>query len=285
MRTFTSLSSLSPAEFKRLTGVSRPIFDRMVEVVTPTVLARQHKGGPRFKWGVEDMILMTLAYWREYRTYFHIALDYDISESQCFRTVKFIEDTLTKDNRFHIQGKRALLEKKEEGRYIIIDVAESPIERPQKKGVKNKQKHHYSGKKKRHTLKTQYIISDELEIIATSFAPGRRHDFGLYKQSDTHLAKDMLMRADSGSQDLQKLHTNTVLPKKATKKRPLSKENKKHNHDHSSLRISVEHTIRRMKVFRITKETDRNRRKRFGLRVNLIVAKVNMEWKQRNVCE
>jgi len=100
-----------------------------------------------------------------------------------------------------------------------------------------------------------------------------------------HLAKDVPMRGDSGYQGLQKLHANTVLPVKATKKRPLSKEDKKHNHDHSSLRIFVEHTIRRVKVFRITKETYRNRRKRFGLRVNLIAAIVNIEWEQRKVCK
>lgn len=136
MRTFTSLSGLPPAEFKRLTGVSRLTFDLMVEVTTPVLAARQNKGGPRFRWGVEDMILMTLTYWREYRTYFHIAKDYGICESRCFRIVKLMEDTLIKDERFHLKGKHALLEKKEEGRYTIIDVAESPIERPQKKGAK-----------------------------------------------------------------------------------------------------------------------------------------------------
>ncbi len=136
MRTFTSLSGLPPAEFKRLTGVCRSTFDLMVEVVATVIASRQHKGGPRFKWEVEDMILMTLTYWREYRTYFHIALDYELSESRCFRIVKLVEDTLIKDKRFHLKGKHALLEKKREGRYTIIDVAESPIERPKKKGAK-----------------------------------------------------------------------------------------------------------------------------------------------------
>lgn len=89
------------------------------------------------------------------------------------------------------------------------------------------------------------------------------------------------MRGDSGYQGLQKLHAATILPKKATKKHPLRKDDKKYNHDHSSVRIFVEHTIRRVKVFRIIKETYRNRRRRFGLRFNLIAAIVNMEWKGR----
>ena len=81
------------------------------------------------------MILMALAYWREYRTYFHIATDYGLSEGQCYRTIRRVEDTLIEDSRFHLKGKHSLLEKKD-GRYTIIDVAESPIERPQKKGEK-----------------------------------------------------------------------------------------------------------------------------------------------------
>jgi len=136
MRTHQSLVRLSAAEFKRLTGVSRNTFSVMVNAVTPQVAMRQKKGGPRFGWGIEDMLLMALAYWREYRTYFHIGADYDISESQCFRTVKMIEEALMRDKRFHLKGKRALLEKKDEGACAIIDVAESPIERPQKKGEK-----------------------------------------------------------------------------------------------------------------------------------------------------
>jgi hypothetical protein len=136
MRTYQSLAGLPAGEFKRLTGVSRTTFLVMVEIVVPMVAARQKKGGPRFTWGVKDMILMALTYWREYRTYFHIGVDYRICESQCFRTVKMVEDALIKDTRFHLKGKHTLLEKKEQGKYLVIDVAESPIERPKKKGEK-----------------------------------------------------------------------------------------------------------------------------------------------------
>lgn len=136
MRTFQSLTDLPAIEFKRLTGVSRNTFAVMVNVLTPVIAARQQKGGPRFNWGGEDMILMALTYWREYRTYFHIGADYQLSESQCFRTIKMVEEALIHDPRFHLKGKRTLLEKKAEGKYTVIDVAESPIERPQKKGEK-----------------------------------------------------------------------------------------------------------------------------------------------------
>lgn len=136
MRTFQSLADLPAAEFKRLTGVSRATFRVMVDALSPAIAARQKKGGPRFTWSVEDMLLMTLTYWREYRTYFHIGTDYTLSESQCFRTIRMIEGILIEDKRFHLKGKHALLEKTTDHKYVIIDVAESPIERPKKKGEK-----------------------------------------------------------------------------------------------------------------------------------------------------
>lgn len=114
-----------------------------------------------------------------------------------------------------------------------------------------------------------------------AFGIGRTHDFRLYKESHTLIHPDITERGDSGYQGLKRLHLNTILPRKGTKKHPLTKEDKKFNHDHSSLRIFVEHAIRRLKVFRIIKETYRNRRRRFGLRVNLIAAIVNMELRQR----
>ena len=99
----------------------------------------------------------------------------------------------------------------------------------------------------------------------------------MYKESATHLHPQLPLRADSGFQGIQKLHAATTLPIKGTKKRPLTKEDKQHNHAHSSVRIFVEHAIRRLKVFRILKEVYRNRRARYGLRLNLIAGIVNME--------
>jgi hypothetical protein len=103
----------------------------------------------------------------------------------------------------------------------------------------------------------------------------------MYKESKTHLHPKLKLRADSGYQGVQKLHPASTLPIKGTKKRPLTKEDKRHNHAHSSVRIFVEHAIRRLKVFRILKEVYRNRRTRYGLRLNLIAGIVNMELQDR----
>jgi IS5 family transposase len=106
---------------------------------------------------------------------------------------------------------------------------------------------------------------------------GRRHDFHLWKESEVKVAPDVAVVCDSGYQGMQKIHANCQKPDKATKKKPLTKEQKRGNRRISSRRVPVEHTIRRIKVFRILGERYRNRRRRFGLRLNLIAAIINME--------
>ena len=85
------------------------------------------------------------------------------------------------------------------------------------------------------------------------------------------------MQVDSGYQGIKKLHTNSELPLKSTKKNPLTIEQKKENHVLSSSRVLVENVIRRLKIFRIIGERYRNRRKKFGLRLNLIAALCNCQ--------
>jgi hypothetical protein len=82
---------------------------------------------------------------------------------------------------------------------------------------------------------------------------------------------------DTGYLGLQKLHANTVMPKKKTKKQPLTKEEKAQNRKISSERVPCENVIGCLKRFRIIAEKYRNRRKRFGLRFNLIAAIYNLE--------
>ena len=114
-------------------------------------------------------------------------------------------------------------------------------------------------------------------ILAVRVGKGRRHDFPLYKQSQTRVHPGVEVFCDTGYQGLQKLHANTRKPHKATKKRPLTREQKQANRQINSRRVAVEHAIRRLKVFRLLGERDRNRRKRFGLRVNLIAALTNLQ--------
>jgi IS5 family transposase len=85
--------------------------------------------------------------------------------------------------------------------------------------------------------------------------------------------------ADSGYQGIINLSPHAKIPKKKTKLNPLTKEDKKENNKLSSKRIIVEQINAKIKVFKMTKYPYRNRRKRFGLRMNLICAIVNLDSK------
>jgi hypothetical protein len=114
------------------------------------------------------------------------------------------------------------------------------------------------------------------QIICTAFANGKRHDFRLFKESRIHVKAETEIDTDTGYQGLAKLHTNSVMPKKKTKKKPLSKKDKAFNRSVSSRRALNEHVIGCIKRFRIVSDKYRNRRKRFGLRFNLIAAIYNL---------
>lgn len=101
------------------------------------------------------------------------------------------------------------------------------------------------------------------------------HDFKLYKRSKTHIHLKSKVLVDTGYQGLQKLHKLTEIPKKKSKKHPLTKEMKQINREISSQRVLNENVLASLKTFKIIAEKYRNRRKRFGLRFNLIAAIYN----------
>jgi hypothetical protein len=116
-----------------------------------------------------------------------------------------------------------------------------------------------------------------MEIIATAFGNGSTHDFRLFKENYAGMAHDTLCLADTGYRGIHKLHANSQIPAKKSKLHPLTPEQKTANRELSSQRIFCEHIIGRLKVFHILSDRYRNRRKRFGLRFNLIAAIYNSE--------
>jgi transposase len=118
------------------------------------------------------------------------------------------------------------------------------------------------------------------QILATDFCNGSTHDFQLFKESGSAMSPQICALADSGYQGLAALHSNSQTPAKKTKLHPLSKEQKDRNRAISKERILIENIIRKLKIFRILSERYRNRRKRFGLRFNLIAAIYNLELKK-----
>ncbi len=114
-------------------------------------------------------------------------------------------------------------------------------------------------------------------ILATAFGDGREHDFQLFKHSRCLPSPATCLLADAGYQGLTNLHANSQTPAKKSKLHPLSQAQKADNRALSRKRILIENIIRRLKIFRILSERYRNRRKRFGLRFNLIAAICNLE--------
>ena len=122
------MQSLKDEAFKRSTGVSRTMFDKMLTVVKrdlrdfgrPSTLSR------------EDQLLMTLMYWREYRTEFHIGLTYGVSEATVCRTIKKVENVLMKSGEFRLPGRKALQPSDTLIEVVLVDATEQPIERPKK---------------------------------------------------------------------------------------------------------------------------------------------------------
>ena len=115
------------------------------------------------------------------------------------------------------------------------------------------------------------------KVICTAFCNGKRHDFRLFKESKVRIHPDTKALVDTGYQEIKKIHAWSQLPKKKTKKNPLTKEDKKANRQLASERALNENVIGMLKRFKIIADRYRNRRKRFALRFNLIAAIYNLE--------
>ena len=113
-------------------------------------------------------------------------------------------------------------------------------------------------------------------ILATAFSVGKTDDFQLFVQSRLAMPAQTQCLADSGYLGLKRRHSNSRLPHKKSKLHPLTEAQKADSRQLSRERFVVEHVIRSVKIFRILAERYRNRRKRFGLRFNLIAAIYNL---------
>lgn len=129
---YKKLKKMSQEDFKRLTGVDLFTFKEMLKILKKAEAKKLARGGNPPKRSMEKRLLMTLEYWREYRTYFHIATNYKVSEATAYRVVRWIEDTLIKDKKFALPGKKALLKSDMQFEVVMVDATESQCERPKK---------------------------------------------------------------------------------------------------------------------------------------------------------
>jgi hypothetical protein len=128
---YIQINRLNDAQFRRKTGVKRHTFNKMVEIVRVTEEGRKKILGRPLKLSYEDQVLMSLEYLREYRTYFSLAQIYRLSEANCYKTCKKVEDILIKSKEFKLPNRKDVYEDPNI-EVIVVDAVESSIERPKK---------------------------------------------------------------------------------------------------------------------------------------------------------
>lgn len=259
--------------FLRLTGVDVADFLAIAAMIHPEWKRAESQkkcaGRKSHTAALEDKLLCVLMYYRTYITHEFLGYVFNLHNSNICRLLKKVEPMLAK--KITIKKDRSLTPDKI--LELIADVSEQPTQRPQRK-----QKQSYSGKKKRHTLKTEIVIEASGKISRVSKSrKGKVHDFRIRKE-EKPLPKDSLKYGDSGYQGWQKLQSNVTIPFKKRKKQALTKEQKRHNHRLSSFRVLVEHKIRQIKIFRIMSGCYRNFQKKYGMRFNIIAGIVNLKY-------
>lgn len=155
---------------------------------------------------------------------------------------------------------------------LLIDATEQAIERP-----KRRQKPYYSGKKKRHTLKTEILVYAAGRIVHVSKThPGSTHDFTVFK-GEKRPPKESRLFVDSGYQGIADIHHNADFPYKSRKNNPLDAEEKDYNTALSRFRVVVEHIFGNIKIFKIMVDGYRNKRRRCAVKFNIIAGIVNLK--------
>ncbi len=131
MKYYKKINKLSDKDFKQIIGVKKETFNIMVEILESAYIQKHKKGGRNRKLTIEEQLLMTLKYLRQYVTQKELAFEFEVGEATVNDIIRWVEDTIIKDGRFSLPGKRVLVED-DSIEVVLVDVTECPIERPEK---------------------------------------------------------------------------------------------------------------------------------------------------------
>ena len=271
MAKFNSTALLRKRQFQRLTGVEAPLFLEMVERLRPrwhkrVVEPKNRAGRPWGIGGLEDHLLVLLILYRCAITQDFLGLLYGVDKAAISRALHRIEPIVAK-----VLGVKRTIRVSAEEAEAIVDATEQPIQRPSRK-----QRCWYSGKKKRHTIKTEAIITQQGRIVSVSPpVPGRVSDITVRRRGPA-LPKGSRLYADSGYQGVQEDHPDVEIPYKKTKKQKLTKEERAYNHALSRFRVRVEHTFAKIKSFRMFSERFRYSKATYAAKFSAIAGIVNI---------
>lgn len=243
-----------------------------MEIIVDNSYNKEHRNGGRKDGPTpRERLEITLKYFRQYVSQRYLAIEYNVAKSSISPIIKWVTKALVKDHNFSLPNKVKNINDTSETR--IVDVTESRIDRPKKK-----QEEWYSGKKKLHSIKTQVEIGTEsLLIYSIAFAKGSIHDFKLLKNSKLDYSKENTLIVDKGYLGIEKLHSKSIVPIKASKNHKLTDIEKWYNNEISKVRIAIEHVNAFIKKFKIVSTRFRNRRKNFKLYMSLICGIYNFE--------
>lgn len=241
--------------------------------------------GRHFKLDVKNRFLMLLVYYRLYMTYTLAGFLFDLDQSNVCRDIKKIEPLVREcvpipQKMYKITKRLRTLEDVEQcfpGFIAFTDCTEQQIPRPESKT--RRKKTYYSGKRKRHTVKTQLMVNNcGIIIHKTNHKRGHRHDYDIYKMNHPITPKQVVSVFDLGYLGVERDFPDQIssLPnRKKRSQKELAQGEKEYNQNHSRKRIVIEHTICRMKKYRIMGDIFRNRLRNYDKVSDIVSGLVN----------
>lgn len=266
-RATKALLGLSKKEFEELVPAFNMALRAAYKEVKPDRKRRIGGGKIGILRSVEEKLAFVLFYLKTYPTFDVLGAFTGRDRSRSCRSAHFLFPVLEKTLKIklvlpkrQIRSVEELLETFPEAREIFLDGVERPVQKPINQKRKKKL---YSGKKKMPTRKAIIATDGKKRIgVLTPTKSGRRHDKRLFDKADIarHIPEDIPIITDTGFQGIQSVHKNTIMPKKGSKKHPLTETDKQNNRLISSVRILVEHAIAGIKRFKAAADIYRNRK-------------------------
>ena len=239
--------------------------------------------GRPFKLDIKNRFLMMLVYYRLYITYTLAGFLFDLDQSSICRDIQKIESLVRKcvpiPQKIYKITKRLKtpeeVEKYFPGFMAFIDCTEQQVPRPENR---KRRKTYYSGKRKRHTVKTQLMVNNQgLIIHKAGHKRGKRHDYDIHKKSHPVTPKQVVSVFDLGYLGVGKDYPEQLssLPYKKKKDLELSAEEKECNKSHSRERMAIEHTISKLKKYRILADVFRNKLRKYNKISDIVSGLIN----------
>ena len=299
-----SVLSKSPSHFKNFSGLTVSEFDTLNSQITANYQAFEQKrlartdrkravgAGHPFNLTLTDRLLLLLVYYHLYLSSNLMAYLFNLTQSNILKDIRKLEPLVTQvlplPKKMHNKAKRLETIEEIEAMFpcfkAFLDSTEQEIPRPKNR---RRRKTHYSGKKKRHTVKTQLAVnSDGLIVHKSRHVRGSMQDYPLFLHTHPSLPMQIRLGGDLGYQGVKKAcpWLDFVVPckrkgsgRRGVKAVDLSVEQKAFNRAFNGERVVVEHVNSRLKKFLIWGGEFRNRLRHYDVMTDVVCGLVNFK--------